>query len=117
MRVIVIGCEYSGVTTLIEGLMAWGDARGIHHHLDDHFTIPDSQNLKAEDAAVMLNLTPLLKEQLTHTGAHIVADSNIAEGGCVIKAGSSEIDASMGVRWRRVLEAIGIKAKEWLPNP
>lgn len=62
-------------------------------------------------------LTPLLKEQLTHTGAHIVADSNIAEGGCVIKAGSSEIDASMGVRWRRVLEAIGIKAKEWLPNP
>ena len=62
-------------------------------------------------------LYPLLKEQLTHTGAHIVADSNIAEGGCVIKAGSSEIDASMGVRWRRVLEAIGIKAKEWLPNP
>ena len=63
MRVIVIGCEYSGVTTLIEGLMAWGDARGIHHHLDDHFTIPDSQNLKPEDAAVMLNLTPLLKER------------------------------------------------------
>ena len=63
MRVIVIGCEYSGVTTLIEGLMAWGDARGIRHHLDDHFTIPDSQNLKPEDAAVMLNLTPLLKER------------------------------------------------------
>lgn len=62
-------------------------------------------------------LAPLLKEQLAHTGAHIVADSNIAAGGCVIKAGSSEIDASMGVRWRRVLEAIGIKAKEWLPNP
>ena len=63
MRVIVIGCEYSGVTTLIEGLMAWGDERGIHHHLDDHFTIPDSQHLAPEDAAMMQNLTPLLKER------------------------------------------------------
>jgi hypothetical protein len=63
MRVIVIGCEYSGVTTLIEGLMAWGEARGIHHHLDDHFTIPDSQHLEPVDAAMMQNLTPLLKER------------------------------------------------------
>lgn len=63
MRVIVVGCEYSGVTTLIEGLMAWGDERGIHHHLDDHFTIPDSQHLAPADAAMMLNLTPLLKER------------------------------------------------------
>lgn len=62
-------------------------------------------------------LSASLKEQLTHTGAHIVADGNITEGGCMIKAGSSEIDASIGVRWRRVLEAIGIKAKEWLPTP
>jgi hypothetical protein len=63
MRVIVVGCEYSGVTTLVDGLMAWGDERGIHHHLDDHFTIPDSQHLAPEDAAMMLNLTPLLKER------------------------------------------------------
>ncbi|MBX3011040.1 MAG: hypothetical protein KF832_06010 [Caldilineaceae bacterium] len=63
MRVIVVGCEYSGVTTLIEGLMAWGHEQGIHHHLDDHFTIPDSQNLAPADAEQMLNLTPLLKER------------------------------------------------------
>jgi len=63
MQVIVVGCEYSGVTTLIEGLMAWGDAQGIHHHLDDHFTIPDSQHLDPVDAEQMLNLTPLLKER------------------------------------------------------
>lgn len=63
MRVIVVGCEYSGVTTLIDGLMAWGEERGIHHHLDDHFTIPDSQHLEPEDAAMMLKLTPLLKER------------------------------------------------------
>lgn len=63
MRVIVVGCEYSGVTTLIDGLMTWGEERGIHHHLDDHFTIPDSQHLEPADAAMMLNLTPLLKER------------------------------------------------------
>lgn len=62
-------------------------------------------------------LTLLLKEQLAHTGAHIIADSSIAEGGCIVKAGNSEIDASIDVRWRRVLEAIGITGKEWLPNP
>ena len=63
MRVIVVGCEYSGVTTLIDGLMAWGDERGIHHHLDDHFTIPDSQHLQPVDREMMSNLTPLLKER------------------------------------------------------
>ena len=63
MRLIAVGCEYSGVSTLLNGLMAWGDARGIHHHLDDHFSIPDKQFLSREDAQVMLNLTPTLKER------------------------------------------------------
>lgn len=63
MRVIVVGCEYSGVTTLIDGLMAWGRARGINHHLDDHFAIPDAQHLPPEDAQTMLDLSPLLKER------------------------------------------------------
>ena len=40
MRLIAIGCEYTGKTTLFEGLMKWGQDRGIHHHLDDHFSIP-----------------------------------------------------------------------------
>jgi hypothetical protein len=63
MRVIAIGCEYSGVSTLLDGLMEWGDARGIHHHLDDHFSIPDKQFLSPEDARAMIALTPTLKER------------------------------------------------------
>lgn len=63
MRAIVVGCEYTGVTTLIEGLMAWGHERDIHHHLDDHFTIPDRQHLPAEDRETMANLSPTLKER------------------------------------------------------
>ena len=63
MRGIVVGCEYTGVTTLIEGLMNWGHERGINHHLDDHFTIPDRQHLAPEDRETMVNLSPALKER------------------------------------------------------
>ncbi len=63
MRVIVVGCEYTGVTTLIEGLMDWGHERDINHHLDDHFTIPDRQHLAPEDRETMANLSPALKER------------------------------------------------------
>jgi hypothetical protein len=64
MRIIAIGCEYTGVTTLLEGLMTWGDERGIHHHLDDHFSIPDRQHLPPEDREAMVRMTPTLKERL-----------------------------------------------------
>ncbi len=63
MRVIALGCEYTGVTTLINGLRDWGRARGIHHHLDDHFTIPDAYHLSQEEQQAMLGLLPILKER------------------------------------------------------
>ena len=63
MRVIVVGCEYTGVTTLIEGLMDWGRVKGIEHHLDDHFSIPDRQTMNEEDRRTMLGLSPDLKER------------------------------------------------------
>ncbi len=63
MRVIVVGCEYTGVTTLIEGILDWGHERDINHHLDDHFTIPDRQHLAPEDMETMVNLSPALKER------------------------------------------------------
>jgi hypothetical protein len=40
MRLIAIGCEHSGVTTLLSGLTEWGAGCGITFHTDDHFTIP-----------------------------------------------------------------------------
>ncbi len=63
MRVIAIGCEYTGVTTLLDGLMDWGHEHDINHHLDDHFTIPDRQHLAPEDKETMVNLSPALKER------------------------------------------------------
>lgn len=63
MRVIVVGCEYSGVSTLINGLDVWGKERGIQHHLDDHFTIPDAYHLDAEEQQAMLDMLPAIKER------------------------------------------------------
>lgn len=63
MRVIAVGCEYSGVSTLIEQLYQWGQAKGIHHHLDDHFTIPDAFHLSGEEQQAMLHMLPAIKER------------------------------------------------------
>tara|TARA_B100001146_G_C15929502_1_gene326535 strand:- start:8 stop:625 length:618 start_codon:yes stop_codon:yes gene_type:complete len=63
MRLIVVGCEYAGVTTLIDGLYAWGNDREIHYHLDDHFTIPDAYHLDTEEQKGMLGMLPAIKER------------------------------------------------------
>jgi hypothetical protein len=64
MRLVLIGTEYTGKTTLSQGLMDWGHENGIHHHLDDHFSIPDCQMLKSEeDQKIMTGLPDVLKER------------------------------------------------------
>jgi len=63
MRAVVLGCEYTGVTTLINGIYEWGNTRGIDHHLDDHFTIPDAYHLSLEEQTAMLEMLPAIKER------------------------------------------------------
>ena len=63
MRVIAIGCEHTGKTTLLEGLMSWGDERGIHHRLAAPCSSPDRQFLKKEEQEEMVRLSPVLKER------------------------------------------------------
>ncbi len=63
MRLIAIGCEYSGVSTLLEGLRQWGGERHIHFHMDDHFTIPDAYHLSSEEQQAMLDMLPAIKER------------------------------------------------------
>lgn len=70
-----------------------------------------SLHLNPEDANV---LRAALTEQLAHTGAHIVPDSNISPGGCQITAGNCGIDATIETRWKRVIDAIGANPNEWL---
>jgi hypothetical protein len=63
MRLIIVGCEYSGVTTLINELYDWGNERGVHHPLDDHFTILDAYHLSQEKQNGVLNVLPGIKER------------------------------------------------------
>ncbi len=48
-----------------------------------------------------------LGDQFSHSGWQIIEDKEIEAGGCHVRAGSSEVDATLATRWRRVLEAIG----------
>ena len=43
MRAIFVGIEYAGKSTLIELLDAYYRHLKLHPHIDDHFTIPDSE--------------------------------------------------------------------------
>ena len=49
MRLIVVGCENVGKTTLANNIHSWGQENGFPFHLDDHFTIPDTQNLNEDE--------------------------------------------------------------------
>lgn len=69
--------------------------------------------LHPEDAA---RVRAQLGEQLIQTGTQIVEDGEVSPGGCLIRAGSSEVDASLETRWRRVLEALGAEPRPWT-NP
>ena len=73
MRVIACGCEYSGVTTLLDGLYARGRERGFNFHGDDHFSIPDEGNLGLEDQRAMVAMSAVLKEryQRMQLGYHL----------------------------------------------
>lgn len=48
-----------------------------------------------------------LGEQMAHNGWRIIEDSSIEAGGCRAESGTSEVDATLATRWKRVLEAIG----------
>ncbi|HJW26046.1 MAG TPA: flagellar assembly protein FliH [Rhodocyclaceae bacterium] len=58
-----------------------------------------------------------LGDQFLHSGWRIVEDREIQAGGCFIRAGTSEVDATLQTRWKRVLESIGADPGTWLEHP
>ena len=70
MRLILIGCEYVGKTTLADALQAWGLERGRNFHMDDHFTIPDAQHVSEEEQEAMLALPGAIKERYQRFQIH-----------------------------------------------
>ena len=80
----MIGCEYAGKSTLIDALMEWGDARGVHFHLDDHFSIPDRQFLSEADARAMLDAPPVIKERFQRFQIYYHLEVIEAYGDCLL---------------------------------
>lgn len=60
------------------------------------------------------NIRTYLADQFAQTGTRIVEDKEISPGGCLLQAGTSEVDATIETRWKRVLEAIGTEPQKWL---
>lgn len=69
--------------------------------------------LHPDDASL---LRSYLGDQLAHAGHRIHEDPKLRHGDCLIEAGGSQLDASVAMRWRRVLAGLGL-AEAWQPAP
>lgn len=76
----------------------------LHHgHISAHVHPDDLASL--QEGVGLLGATDPIK---------CVADPSLSPGSCILRAGHSEIDASLNTRWRRVLENMGVDAEQWL---
>lgn len=66
--------------------------------------------LHPEDAAVVRKHMP---EPLARGEVRVIEDPRTERGGCTLETGSSQIDATVPTRWRRVMEAMGTH-DDWL---
>ncbi len=85
MRLVLIGCEYVGKTTLANALREWGLPRGRRFHMDDgDFTIPDYHHLSHEEQEAMMALPPLLKERFQRMLVHYHLDVIERHDDCIL---------------------------------
>ncbi len=63
-----------------------------------------------EDAAI---IRQHMGEQLTHNSWKIIEDAAITRGGARIETTSSQVDATMETRWKRIVSALG-QESEWV---
>lgn len=68
--------------------------------------------LHPEDASLVRSY---LGDQLAHAGHRIHEDFKLKRGDCLLEAGGSQLDATVAMRWRRVLEELGIESA-WQPD-
>jgi len=73
MRAIFVGIEYAGKSTLIELLDAYYQRLKLHPHIDDHFTIPDSE-LSPESRELALKFPDDVKERTQRMQIHYHID-------------------------------------------
>ena len=71
MKLLLIGCEYAGKTTLVNAISQWiQDNMGAKPGVHDHFTIPhiDHEELTDQEQRQFLDLSPRIKETFQRYG-------------------------------------------------
>lgn len=54
-------------------------------------------------------------DALAHAGHRLLEDSRLGPGDCILESGSSQTDATVATRWRRVIETLGLSGA-WQPK-
>ena len=78
--------------------------------------LPQTQvriHLHPDDLAVV---KAYLADQTGHPHHQLIEDETVTRGGCRVSAPSSEIDATVETRWRRILEGLGRTETAWTPE-
>jgi flagellar assembly protein FliH len=47
-------------------------------------------------------------DALSHAGHRLLEDDHLNRGDCILESGSSQTDATLATRWRRVIETLGL---------
>jgi flagellar assembly protein FliH len=47
-------------------------------------------------------------DALAHAGHRLLEDARLSPGDCILESGSSQSDATLATRWRRVIETLGL---------
>ena len=114
MRLILIGCEYVGKTTLANNLKDWGSPLGKHFHMDDgDFTIPDV-TMSPDDQKTMANLSPFLKERFQRMVIFYHIDVLMRSNDCILGGfhieekiyGPRYYHPNIGVNYHRYVETL-----------
>ncbi|HTY99841.1 MAG TPA: FliH/SctL family protein, partial [Rhodocyclaceae bacterium] len=63
--------------------------------------------LNPEDAALVRSH---LGENLAHAGHRVHEDPKLARGDCVLEAGGSQVDGTVAMRWKRVLDSLNLES-------
>ena len=86
MKLIVVGCEYAGKSTLIREIVKWQRTLYNHVNVHDHFTFPAHGSIGGHDEwdpadqEMLLKMTPAGKARVTYWG-HIFHVGNMPAWG------------------------------------
>lgn len=74
-----------------------------HQHVSIHVHPDDAQLVRVH-----------LADQVQHGAHRIREDASLARGGCRLDAAGTQVDATVEMRWKRVVESLGLR-DDWAP--